>query len=230
MSENKICDLYLNGKTIKEISELTNITKYHIKKILNKNNIKKTNNRYKSLVGQKFGKLTVVELLINNKKSRSWKCFCDCGSKKAVYPTTTRLIKGYTISCGCIGPEKVYRGIDILSKTYWSIILTGARNRNLPVEISMEDALNLFYSQNGKCAISGVEILLTKSYGNGSEQTASLDRIDSSKGYTKDNIQWVHKRVNIMKMDMTDKEFIHWCKLIYLNDINNPENIIDIPV
>jgi hypothetical protein len=44
--------------------------------------------------------------------------------------------------------------------------------------------------------------------------TASLDRIDSSKGYTLGNIQWVHKWVNLMKQDMTDQEFIEWCKTI----------------
>jgi hypothetical protein len=41
-----------------------------------------------------------------------------------------------------------------------------------------------------------------------------LDRIDSSKGYTIDNVQWVHKIVNIMKHDVEEKEFFNWCKLI----------------
>lgn len=44
--------------------------------------------------------------------------------------------------------------------------------------------------------------------------TASIDRIDSSKGYTKDNIQWVHKNVNIMKMDQTMDQFLYICKKI----------------
>ena len=38
-------------------------------------------------------------------------------------------------------------------------------------------------------------------------KTASLDRIDSSKGYTEDNIQWVHKDVNQMKMDLPEQRF-----------------------
>lgn len=44
--------------------------------------------------------------------------------------------------------------------------------------------------------------------------TASLDRIDSSKGYIEGNVQWVHKRINKMKLDDSDTEFIEWCRLI----------------
>ena len=44
--------------------------------------------------------------------------------------------------------------------------------------------------------------------------TASLDRIDSTKGYTKNNIQWVHKTINKMKNVLHDEEFIQWCNLI----------------
>ena len=45
--------------------------------------------------------------------------------------------------------------------------------------------------------------------------TASLDRIDSSKGYIKGNVQWVHKEFNKMKLDLLDKEFIDICKLVH---------------
>lgn len=44
--------------------------------------------------------------------------------------------------------------------------------------------------------------------------TASLDRIDSTKGYTLDNIQWVHKHINVMKMDLDQEYFIKLCKLV----------------
>jgi len=47
--------------------------------------------------------------------------------------------------------------------------------------------------------------------------TASLDRIDSSIGYIKSNIQWVHKRVNLIKSDMDQKDLLYWCSLIVDN-------------
>ena len=48
-------------------------------------------------------------------------------------------------------------------------------------------------------------------------RTASLDRIDSNKGYTIDNVQWVHKDINKMKMDLEEDVFIDNCKLIIEN-------------
>jgi hypothetical protein len=49
--------------------------------------------------------------------------------------------------------------------------------------------------------------------------TASLDRIDSSKGYFKGNVQWIHKDLNVMKMDLTEEKFIDYCKLVYENKV-----------
>ena len=42
----------------------------------------------------------------------------------------------------------------------------------------------------------------------------SLDRIDSKKGYVKGNVQWVHKTVNRLKMDLSEEELMYWCNLI----------------
>lgn len=42
-------------------------------------------------------------------------------------------------------------------------------------------------------------------------QNASLDRINPSIGYTKDNIRWVHKRANFIKGNLEDGELLQWC-------------------
>ena len=44
--------------------------------------------------------------------------------------------------------------------------------------------------------------------------TQSLDRIDSTKGYTIDNVQWVHKYINLMKHQLTQQQFIDFCKKV----------------
>jgi len=41
-----------------------------------------------------------------------------------------------------------------------------------------------------------------------------MDRIDNDLGYTKENIQWVHKDVNAMKSNFKEKYFLKICKLI----------------
>jgi len=71
--------------------------------------------------------------------------------------------------------------------------------------------------QDKKCALSGVDIGFSKKTIDKHETTASLDRIDSSKGYIIENIQWIHKEVNRMKMDMDETRFIRWCDMIAKN-------------
>lgn len=39
----------------------------------------------------------------------------------------------------------------------------------------------------------------------------SIDRIDSSKGYLRDNVQFVCDIVNRMKSDMSLPELLFWC-------------------
>ena len=66
-------------------------------------------NNIKNLVGQKFGKLTVLELTdIRKNGSPVWICKCDCGN--ITYVTSNCLTKGDTKSCGCLksyGEEKI---------------------------------------------------------------------------------------------------------------------------
>jgi len=47
-----------------------------------------------------------------------------------------------------------------------------------------------------------------------SKSTASLDRIDSNHGYINKNVQWIHKSINKMKMDMKEARFIELCTAI----------------
>lgn len=67
---------------------------------------KQTSKRcYKSLVGQKFGRLTVLEDVGRTKHgSVIWKCLCDCGNTVEVITAT--LQRGHTKSCGCYSREQ----------------------------------------------------------------------------------------------------------------------------
>lgn len=60
-----------------------------------------------NLVGQKFGRLTVIERDTTKPagagKSAYWKCVCDCGNYKTV--RTDKLRNGETLSCGCYSKE-----------------------------------------------------------------------------------------------------------------------------
>ena len=78
------------------------------------------------------------------------------------------------------------------------------RNKNLNFDIDKEYVLELYKAQDGKCAIT--KILMTHSI-NDLEQI-SIDRIDSSKGYEKGNVQLLCRWVNLAKQDNTNAEII----------------------
>lgn len=105
-----------------------------------------------------------------------------------------------------------WKGIGLINGTYISITRCGAKNRNLEFNITIQDIWNLFLKQYGRCSITNLPIFFKD--GVHVEQTASLDRINPLLGYTVDNIQWVHKKINLMKWDLQQNEFIKMCKLI----------------
>lgn len=164
-----------------------------------------------NLVNFRFGKLIVLsEAERLKQKNVRWLCKCDCGKETTV--RAQALKSGEIKSCGCMW----YRGVEDLSSTYFSQILNGAKHRDLEFSITKEYLWSLFLKQDKKCALSGIDINLDKHYGKRlCTQTASLDRIDSLKGYTEENVQWVHKDVNTMKMDLSETKFFEFISLIY---------------
>lgn len=113
-----------------------------------------------------------------------------------------------------------WKGCEELSGTRWSSYQKGAEIRGLAFEVTIEYAWNLFLGQERRCALSGVPIYFDmnldslRKYGC-QGGTASLDRIDSTKGYVVGNIQWVHKDANKMKMDLQEEDFFRIVKQIY---------------
>jgi LPS O-antigen subunit length determinant protein (WzzB/FepE family) len=73
----------------------------------------------------------------------------------------------------------------------------------------------LWEKQNGKCAITKVDLKLESSYNKNYQ--ASLDRIDSSKGYVKDNVRYISVSANWLKNNLDDNhvmEFIQICRMV----------------
>lgn len=81
-----------------------------------------------------------------------------------------------------------------------------AKQRDYEFTITIEDIWDIYIAQDKVCALSGVPIDF-----NG---TASLDRIDNSQGYVRENIQIVHKDVNYMKYIYSQDYFIKMCNLV----------------
>lgn len=79
------------------------------------------------------------------------------------------------------------------------------RKRGLRFDLTWEEYQK---SYTGKCALTGWDI----SWGYYSD--GSLDRIDSSRGYETDNIQWVHRAVNCGKTTMSNEDYIAVCRAV----------------
>lgn len=63
---------------------------------------KETRPKGKDLIGQRFGKLTVIEKTdLRKDRKIVWKCRCDCGGMTLA--NTSELQSGLRVSCGCRG-------------------------------------------------------------------------------------------------------------------------------
>lgn len=106
------------------------------------------------------------------------------------------------------------------------------RSKILDIEITTTDIHKLYQKQHGLCALTGLP-MTHKAYTRKGNQhiihkmNLSVDRIDSDKGYTKDNVQLVGAIINRMKSDLYNKEFISLCRSVvdYHNFKQDPTNI-----
>ena len=190
--------------------------------------MKKRTGLPQDLIGEKFGYLKVIDkaerLTYKGKHYRQWLCECKCGKKiKAI---TGKLNYGVITSCGCKKLQNIkpkygedhwgWTGFKTVTGTMWNRIKHGAKRRNIEFNITIEYIQELIEKQQYKCAISGLPIYLARSSKELEDliNTASLDRINSDKGYIEGNVQWVHKTIQQMKWNANEESFFGMCKII----------------
>ena len=90
-----------------------------------KNNYTKLN-----LIGQRFGKLKVIDKCEPSEGKTKWRCICDCGNVVSVIGS--KLISGHTRSCGCLQKESArQKVIDLTGKRFGKLtVIERAENRN----------------------------------------------------------------------------------------------------
>lgn len=106
------------------------------------------------LTGKKFGKLTVTQYSEATDQGSVWLCQCECG--KQTKASTGALNRGKRVSCGCIHVGKNssrFQGHEDIGGSYWSQVKAGAKRRNIPFDITIEEAWILFEKTGSKMCI-----------------------------------------------------------------------------
>ena len=102
-------------------------------------------------------------------------------------------------------------------------IKNGAKRRNLEFKIDLEFLLDCWEKQNGKCYYTKIDMKYIAFKKDPFQ--VSIDRIDSSKGYTKDNVVLCCQSINYMKNDYYIDDFHTFLNSLYhalnlLPDVN----------
>ncbi len=210
-----------------QISEIVGCSDMTVSTWLKKHGIKtrKAGVIPEDLTGNKFGMLFLVKRLDRESATRRhyiYECLCDCGKTKNI--SINSIKQGLARSCGCSLKRKGkshpnWSGTENVSSSYYQSIIFGAKIRKIEFDLTIEYINELLVKQGFRCAVSGLEIkeekyTTRKNKNPKVENTASLDRIDSSKGYVEGNVQWVHKDINRMKWKHKQDYFIELCNQI----------------
>ncbi len=171
------------------------------------------NNKPELKPGQKFNRLTVINFHHSDKRWRKWyNVKCDCGSNKVVMGSA--MTSGNTKSCGCLSREiKESKRISKNHSEVTAIILgykRHAERRGFKWQLTRKDVEKLVKMNCFYCDSKPNNIKKTKnSIGDGFIYSG-IDRVDSSKNYTKENSVSCCKICNYAKSDMSLNEFQEW--------------------
>ncbi len=188
---------------------------------------------YTTIIGKKFGRLTIINISKDGKKEIS-ECKCDCG--KTMKTLLTNIINGHSKSCGCL---RIYRHPERdvgLRKLYYRYKYRSKLYHKEQFKISLNKFKELTSKNCFYCGRPPETSSMSKSnYSN--YVYNGLDRIVSSRGYTEDNVITACGICNKMKLNHSFEEFKNQIKKIYKHWVLNKKqsdlkesNLLDILV
>lgn len=168
------------------------------------------------LTGERFGRWTVIKRGENKNKAVRWVCICSCDKSKTVLVNSSSLIRGFSLSCGCLNIES--------TKTHG---------------MSNERVYKIFKGMKGRCYnknnpgykdwggrgvkiceewINNPKAFIDWALKNGYKDDLEIDRIDNDGNYEPDNCRFVTHRQNnlnkkiIQRNNTTNYRGVSWNK------------------
>jgi len=181
-----------------------------------------------NIIGNRYGKLTVVELYGKDKHhNQIYRCICDCGNEQ--FASAYRLKSASVKSCGCLKKEQPKKAFTTHGLRNHQLYIRWYKMKsrcNNPQDPRYKD-----YGGRGIRICSEWENDLRKFYEwsmtHGYSENLTLDRIDNDGDYTPDNCRWTdsytqaaNKRNNhCITLNGQTKILAEWCRIYNISPV-----------
>lgn len=179
-------------------------------------------------IGDRFGKLIVLELPKVEDRKYLTKCLCDCGTITMVRKYHLLKDKRGTRSCGCV---QILPFSVAAKNSTLTMHKRRARKENHVWELTNEQAMILFEANCFYCAMPPSNIF-NRFKLNGEFKYSGIDRMDNNIGYTLLNSVPCCNTCNKMKSNRSLIDFMEKINTLYnnLNLAHNQFNIVSMAI